>query len=141
MSGVEKVKENGKNGASEKQLKYIGYLRSKISSEKFKGALKNAGLKENVKLSELTSEEASLLIDQLQELFPQEEKKWKKIVDLIHFNKETEQYKSLRVMETDNNKIVLVLREGITNKEQKQITFQLSEQEICYLALKLTKLV
>jgi len=69
--------ENNNNSglATEKQLKYIGFLRGKTGSEKFKEIVKKIGLKEDVVLKELTSEEASILIDELQKLVPQENAK------------------------------------------------------------------
>ena len=74
---VEKMEGNNNNSGlvTEKQLKYIGFLRGKTGSEKFKETIKKIGLKEDVILKELTSEEASILIDELQKLVPQESTK------------------------------------------------------------------
>jgi len=74
---MEEAYENGNNTGmvTEKQLKYIGFLRGKTGSEKFKEVIKRIGLKEDLVLKELTSEEASILIDELQKLIPQENTK------------------------------------------------------------------
>jgi len=66
---------NNSGLVTEKQLKYIGFLRGKTGSEKFKETIKKIGLKEDLVLKELTSEEASILIDELQKLVPQESTK------------------------------------------------------------------
>jgi len=67
--------DNNMGLVTEKQLNYIGFLRSKTGTEKFKETLKKAGLREDVELKELTTEEASILIDELQKLVPQENTK------------------------------------------------------------------
>lgn len=74
---MEEAYENGNSTGlvTEKQLKYIGFLRGKTGSEKFKEVIKRIGLKEDLVLKELTSEEASILIDELQKLVPQENTK------------------------------------------------------------------
>jgi len=76
-----------------------------------------------------------------EEIKKEQEKRWKKILDLVHYNEKTKDYKTLQLLKTDTGHIVLVLREGTTGKESRQVIFQLSEQEIAYLSKKLEKLI
>ena len=75
------------------------------------------------------------------EVKKEQEKRWKRILELMHYAKDDKSYKTLQLLKTDTGHIVLALREGITGKESRQVIFQLSEQEISYLALKLMKLI
>ena len=75
------------------------------------------------------------------EVKKEQEKRWKRILELMHYAKDDKSYKTLQLLKTDTGNIVLALREGITGKESRQVIFQLSEQEISYLALKLMKLI
>jgi len=76
-----------------------------------------------------------------EEIKKEQEKKWKKILDLVHYNEQNKSYKILQLLKTDTGHIVFVLREGTTGKENRQIIFQLSEQEIAYLSKKLERLI
>ena len=73
----------------------------------------------------------------------QQKQSWTKLFDLVHFNDKDQTYKSLQVLRTDSNNIVLQLSEGTAKKQETQhrIIFQLNEQELAYLAVKLQKLL
>jgi len=71
----------------------------------------------------------------------QEQRGWTKIADLVHYAKDDKSYKTLQLLKTDTGHVVLALREGVAGKENRQIIFQLSEQEIAYLSKKLEKLI
>ena len=66
---------------------------------------------------------------------------WEKIVDLLHYNEKDKTYKSLRILKTKTGNIVLQARDGQTGGGSQQITFQLNEQEIALLSIKLQKLL
>lgn len=53
---------------SDKQIRYLAYLRSRVGNEKYNEILKKLGLMENVEISKLTSEEAGRIIDELKNL-------------------------------------------------------------------------
>ncbi len=91
---------NNSGLVTEKQLKYIGFLRGKTGTEKFKETIKKIGLKEDLVLKELTSEEASILIDELQKLVPQNgsnkpKNKFVRFSDLL--KKATKKYPDLSI--------------------------------------------
>lgn len=73
---------------------------------------------------------------------PQEAKresgKWVEIVNLYHQGGST--YKKLGVYVSDDLKVILSLTEGEAKGEYIRINFQLSEQELIYLAEKLRHL-
>jgi len=73
----------------------------------------------------------------------QQKQGWTKLFDLVHYNEKDSTYKSLQVLRTDSNNIVLQLSEGTAKKQETQhrIIFQLNEQELAYLAVKLQKLL
>ena len=72
-----------------------------------------------------------------------EKQRWIKLFDLVHYNEKDNTYKSLQILKTEQQNIVLQVAEGTAKKQETQhrVLFQLSEQEIAYLALKLQKLV
>jgi len=72
-----------------------------------------------------------------------EKLRWIKLFDLVHYNEKDNTYKSLQILKTEQQNIVLQVAEGTAKKQETQhrVLFQLSEQEIAYLALKLQKLV
>ena len=71
----------------------------------------------------------------------QRKEQWQKIVDLVHYNEKDQTYKTLSVLRTDTGNIVLQLRDGQKGGGSNQIVFQLNEQELAYLAVKLQKLL
>ena len=73
----------------------------------------------------------------------QQKQSWTKLFDLVHFNDKDQTYKTLQVLRTDSGNIVLQLSEGTAKKQETQhrIIFQLNEQELAYLAVKLQKLL
>ena len=66
--------------------------------------------------------------------------RWDTLAELFHYSSKTGLYKRLELARTDRG-IVIALREGQKGKERNSIVFQLNEQEIALLALKLMKLV
>jgi len=66
--------------------------------------------------------------------------RWETLANLFHYNDKTGMYKKLELARTDRG-IVIALREGQKGKDRNSIVFQLNEQEIALLALKLMKLV
>jgi len=68
---------------------------------------------------------------------------WTKLFDLVHYNEQNQTYKTLSVLRTDSGNTVIQLAEGVTGQQQtrNRILFQLSEQELAYLAVKLQKLL
>jgi len=71
----------------------------------------------------------------------QQKQQWTKIVDLVHYNDQDKSYKTLQVLRTDQGNIVLQLSEGVAQQSRSRILFQLNEQELAYLAVKLQKLL
>jgi len=71
----------------------------------------------------------------------QQKQQWQKIVDLVHYSEENKAYKTLQVLRTDQGNIVLQLSEGVAQQSRSRILFQLNEQELAYLAVKLQKLL
>lgn len=65
---------------------------------------------------------------------------WHKLLDLVHSNKENASYKSLQILKTDKN-IVLQLTEGVAQQSKNKILFQLNEQELSLLVLRLQKIL
>ena len=122
---------------SEKQLKYIGLLRSKVGSDKFKKVLNEVGLKEDVQLKELTIEEASLLIDRLQESTEGEKGKrmdnyidFEQLIKKAHqkfkgnFSIETEYIQKIAIDESNKFEEPIVFRaKVIIHKNGKQQVF------------------
>ncbi len=74
---------------------------------------------------------------------PQEAKresgKWVEVVNLYHQSGENT-YKKLSVSVSNDLKVVISLTEGKTKESSTKINFQLSEQELIYLAEKLRHL-
>jgi len=66
--------------------------------------------------------------------------KWETLAELFHYREDTGMYKRLEIARTDRG-IVLALREGQKGNDRNSIIFQLSEQELAYLAIKLQKLL
>ena len=66
--------------------------------------------------------------------------RWDTLADLFHYREDTGMYKKLEIART-NRGIAIILREGQKGKDRNSIVFQLNEQEIAYLAVKLWKLV
>ena len=66
--------------------------------------------------------------------------RWETLANLFHYREDSGMYKKLELARTDRG-IVIALREGQKGKERNSIVFQLNEQEIALLALKLMKLV
>jgi len=58
--------ENGT--ITDKQLRYLAYLKSRVGNAKYNEILQKVGLQENVEVSKLTSEEAGKVIDELRNL-------------------------------------------------------------------------
>jgi hypothetical protein len=73
---------------------------------------------------------------------PQEAKgesgKWTEVLTLFHQNRDS--YKKLSVQVSSELKVVLSITEGRTGGEYTKINFQLSEQELIFLAEKLRHL-
>ena len=66
--------------------------------------------------------------------------RWETLANLFHYREDSGMYKKLELARTDRG-IVIALREGQKGKDRNSIVFQLNEQEIALLALKLMKLV
>ncbi len=71
----------------------------------------------------------------------QQKQQWEKLADLVHYNEQNQTYKTLSVLKTDSGNIVMQLKDGQKGAGSSQIMFQLSEQELAYLAVKLQKLL
>ena len=71
----------------------------------------------------------------------QQKQQWEKLVDLVHYNEQNQTYKTLSVLRTDSGNIVMQTRDGQKGGGSSQIIFQLNEQELAYLAVKLQKLL
>lgn len=71
----------------------------------------------------------------------QEEAKWSKILDFLHYNEKDKSYKTLQLLKTSRGNIVLQITEGVAQQKRTKILFQLGEQEVAYLAIKLFKLL
>ena len=71
----------------------------------------------------------------------QQKQQWEKLIDLVHFNDNDKSYKTLQVLRTDQGNIVLQLSEGVAQQSRSRILFQLNEQELAYLCIKLQKLL
>jgi hypothetical protein len=65
------------------------------------------------------------------------ENTWQEVVSLFHQNQNGDAYKKLTVSVSGERKVVITLTEGKAKGEQTRISFQLSEQELVYLAEKL----
>jgi len=66
--------------------------------------------------------------------------RWETLANLFHYREDSGMYKKLELARTDRG-IVIALREGQKGKDRNSIVFQLNEQEIALLALKLMKLI
>lgn len=71
----------------------------------------------------------------------QQKQQWEKLIDLVHYNEQNQTYKTLSVLRTDSGNIVMQMRDGQKGGGSSQIMFQLNEQELAYLAVKLQKLL
>jgi len=80
-------------------------------------------------------------LNQYQQQPQQQKQQWTKILDLVHYNENDKSYKTLQLLKTDKNSIVLQVSEGVAQQSRSRILFQLSEQELAYLAVKLQKLL
>lgn len=70
-----------------------------------------------------------------------QKQQWEKLLDLVHYNEQNQTYKTLSVLRTDSGNIVMQMRDGQKGGGSSQIMFQLNEQELAYLAVKLQKLL
>ena len=82
-------------------------------------------------------------LNQPQQQQQQQKQQWEKLIDLVHFNEQNKSYKSLQILKTDQQNIVIQLAEGVTGQQQtrNRILFQLNEQELAFLCIKLQKLL
>jgi len=69
------------------------------------------------------------------------ESKWKELVDMTHYDKKSQKYKKLQVTRTNKDRIIIKLIEGKKGEKRSKIAFQLSEEEISFLILKLQKIL
>ena len=69
----------------------------------------------------------------------QAKREWVEIVNLYHHHQDGK-YKKLGVYVSDDDKVILSLTEGEAKGEYIRINFQLSEQELIYLAERLRHL-
>ena len=69
------------------------------------------------------------------------ESKWKDLVDMTHYDKKSQKYKKLQVTRTNKDRIIIKLIEGKKGEKGNKIAFQLSEEEISFLILKLQKIL
>jgi len=69
------------------------------------------------------------------------ESKWKDLVDIMHYDKKSQKYKKLQVTRTNKDRIIIKLIEGKKGEKSSKIAFQLSEEEISFLILKLQKIL
>jgi len=80
-------------------------------------------------------------LNQQQKQQNSQKQQWEKLVDLVHYSEENKSYKTLQVLKTDQGNIVLQLSEGVAQQSRSRILFQLNEQELAYLCIKLQKLL
>jgi len=80
-------------------------------------------------------------LNQQQKQQNSQKQQWEKLVDLVHYNEQNQTYKTLSVLRTDSGNIVMQMRDGQKGGGSSQIIFQLNEQELAYLAVKLQKLL
>ena len=80
-------------------------------------------------------------LNQQQKQQNSQKQQWEKLVDLVHYNEQNQTYKTLSVLRTDSGNIVMQTRDGQKGGGSSQIIFQLNEQELAYLAVKLQKLL